>query len=323
MTILLVGYYGYGNAGDEFLLHQTKHFLADTLPREPIVWFSKLKTFLYIPMASFVVFGGGGLLQNKTSNRSLYYYLSLLFFAKLCRKPIVLLSQGIGPISGRVSNWLTGYALSRCSFISVRDLVSYRISKSYNPKTTQSIDLSFYKNPIKQRSFSNDVGVGELASVFINIRSGAEWTAYRSIFQSIFEALEHTSYVIAQDGVDVSLANATSDIDLFDLFSKCDQDRSPVKAMMSMRYHGCVWAIINNIPCLALAYDEKIVQLALQFNLPVLDLRKTYSAEHVSQVVTSFLKESSVTLKNDLPFEDITRHFNDIQALFLKEVVEI
>lgn len=42
--------------------------------------------------------GGGSLLQDTTSTRSLFYYLSVIRCAELLGKPVMLYANGIGPV---------------------------------------------------------------------------------------------------------------------------------------------------------------------------------------------------------------------------------
>lgn len=42
--------------------------------------------------------GGGSLLQDRTSTRSLLYYLSIIRAAELFHKPVMLYANGIGPV---------------------------------------------------------------------------------------------------------------------------------------------------------------------------------------------------------------------------------
>ena len=57
--------------------------------------------FESVEKADLLISGGGSLLQNVTSGRSLYYYMGVLFLAKLVHTPIMLYAQGIGPIYGK------------------------------------------------------------------------------------------------------------------------------------------------------------------------------------------------------------------------------
>lgn len=76
-----------------------------------------------------LVLGGGCLLQtvSKHGRRSLLYYLSLLWAARMCGCPYYLVASGLGPLEGRFCRALTAFALKRAIGISVRDERSFRL----------------------------------------------------------------------------------------------------------------------------------------------------------------------------------------------------
>ena len=61
--------------------------------------------------------GGGSLLQDITSKRSLLYYLFILALGLLLKKKVMLFGQGIGPIHNRLCmNCVASvYQRKRCS----------------------------------------------------------------------------------------------------------------------------------------------------------------------------------------------------------------
>jgi polysaccharide pyruvyl transferase WcaK-like protein len=76
----------------------------------------------------FMILGGGGLLQNKTSPRSLLYYLGLVGLARILQSPVVLYAMGVETINGKFSQWLTKMILTSPSVtITVRDAASKEI----------------------------------------------------------------------------------------------------------------------------------------------------------------------------------------------------
>ena len=68
-----------------------------------------------------VISGGGSLLQNVTSSRSLYYYLAIMEIALYFHKPLMLYGQGIGPINGEAARRAVASTVSRATSITVRD----------------------------------------------------------------------------------------------------------------------------------------------------------------------------------------------------------
>ena len=120
--VLLCGYYGEHNLGDDALLQ----VLISQLPNawDPLITARDHQAAAELaPGASFVdrrslsetlralqqvnalVLGGGSLLQDGTSFKSLLYYLIVLWCARWNRIPIILWGQGLGPLQRKWSRW--------------------------------------------------------------------------------------------------------------------------------------------------------------------------------------------------------------------------
>ena len=125
MHCFIVGYYGFNNVGDDVCLAQTCRLLkgafnectwtflgkeTDRSKHEISRW-NIGRVCAEIARSDRVILGGGGLLQNKTSQLSLYYYLGLVLVAIICRVPVIGLGQGIGPIHGWISKGITRFIL--------------------------------------------------------------------------------------------------------------------------------------------------------------------------------------------------------------------
>lgn len=134
------GYYGFGNAGDEALLagltaglnaagHECEVLSADpgaTRALHGLAAAHRVKGLLPALLRSdALVSGGGGLLQDATSGRSLAYYLTVVRLARLLGKPAVVYAQSVGPLSAagraRVAAALRGIP------VAVRDAPSERL----------------------------------------------------------------------------------------------------------------------------------------------------------------------------------------------------
>lgn len=141
--IVISGYYGYGNAGDEAVLAGLADAFRAALPDVSIrvasgdpeatrsahglEAFHRYRWRAYLAqLAACDVFvsGGGSLFQNVTSRRSLYYYLATLMAARASRRPAMICGQGIGPLLGSAARRLTAALLDRAALITVRDLDS-------------------------------------------------------------------------------------------------------------------------------------------------------------------------------------------------------
>ena len=121
-NVVISGYYGSRNAGDEAMLAAMVEVLSDLDPKVNITVISAnpqdtrqrhgVKAVGWLDLAGILgalrhgdilLSGGGSLLQNVTSRRSLYYYLLIIWLAQLLGTPVMLYAQGIGPINGRVA----------------------------------------------------------------------------------------------------------------------------------------------------------------------------------------------------------------------------
>ncbi len=143
MNVLLSGYYGFGNLGDEAILSglvaglraQGHHLVVlsnkpdKTRALHGVEAVTRYQGLVPALMQSdAVVSGGGGLLQDRTSARSLRYYLGILRLAKALGKRPVVYAQSVGPLSPAgaraVKRTLTGLP------VAVRDGASQRLLAS-------------------------------------------------------------------------------------------------------------------------------------------------------------------------------------------------
>jgi polysaccharide pyruvyl transferase CsaB len=141
--IALCGYYGRGNFGDESILCEIKKQIKEASKKPTkILLIQSSAPFRIIPnlaRADLFIFGGGSLLQNSTSNKSLIFYLTVIFTAKILCKRKIMLSNGFGPINydgffGKLLIEALKHALNTFSFISTRDKKSQELIGSLIPQ---------------------------------------------------------------------------------------------------------------------------------------------------------------------------------------------
>lgn len=149
--ILISGYYGFNNIGDESILKAVtsslKEGLLDSeeskykgveitvLSNDPKgtaekyhVRSANRKSILTIVKevikCNLLISGGGSLLQDVTSKKSILYYLFIMWLAKIFGKDYFVYSQGIGPINEKFNRRLTCKVLKKAAGIVVRDEAS-------------------------------------------------------------------------------------------------------------------------------------------------------------------------------------------------------
>ncbi|MCD5416676.1 polysaccharide pyruvyl transferase family protein [Candidatus Bipolaricaulota bacterium] len=161
--VVIAGYYGFENLGDEALRAALSTALREFPDLRP-TWLTArprganevnrmhpIALFTALRRSVALFFGGGGLLQNRTSNRSLLYYLFLILFARVLRRPVFLLGQGIGPINGRCARALTRIVLSSVCRIGCRDRQSLAFLRQMGIDGLVDGDLFFLTPPWTRR----------------------------------------------------------------------------------------------------------------------------------------------------------------------------
>lgn len=138
-TVVISGYYGFGNVGDELILASIIHnlrqlrewriFVLSANPEETTSLYNvrsvnrwSLKDILRVlRKADLFISGGGTLFQDMTSSLSLYYYLGLIDLAKTMHKKVMVYGQGIGPINKWFNRLLINHILNNVELITIRD----------------------------------------------------------------------------------------------------------------------------------------------------------------------------------------------------------
>lgn len=148
MKVLISGYYGSGNVGDEAVLLSIVQGLRQRDPGTGITVLSGApslteeldgvkairrnawhKIWRELRRADVFVSGGGTLLQDATSSRSFWYYLGLIIMAKLFCKKVMIFAQGFGPLRRKHNRKAARAVLNRVDLITVRDEDSLRALK--------------------------------------------------------------------------------------------------------------------------------------------------------------------------------------------------
>lgn len=137
------GYYGFGNLGDDSILVAADKQLSQMDPPVQLTVlsgnpelttghyglravhrFAPLKVLRTLKQSDLVISGGGSLLQDKTSTRSLMYYLSVVQLAKAMKKPVFMYANGIGPVIKPANRRRVRNTVSRFDMVTLRDEAS-------------------------------------------------------------------------------------------------------------------------------------------------------------------------------------------------------
>lgn len=173
-NILICGYLGFDNLGDEITLQAILHELKDENLNIKVLSANPYKTYIQHGVNSInrwkvlsvinaiwksdVVMFIGGLFQDITSSFSLYYYLSLIIISKLLNRKVVFYSVGIGPIIRNLNRSIFRTVSRYVDIITVRDNYSSNFFLQEKPVITADPAFTLPISPVKNLS-SQKVGV--------------------------------------------------------------------------------------------------------------------------------------------------------------------
>ena len=168
-NVLISGYYGFNNTGDEAMIETMSSLLAKrdcsltVLSSNPdrtkelynVRAYNRYKlseVIKAIKEADIVVSGGGTLFQDITSKKSIWYYLGIIKLAQIYRKKVVVAFQGMGPIDTKYYRRMTRKILNKkiVKFIGLRDEQAIEYAKEIGIKEDKmffSSDMIFMMNP--------------------------------------------------------------------------------------------------------------------------------------------------------------------------------
>lgn len=290
--VLISGYYGFDNFGDEailgLLLDKLKDCNVTVMTANPRKTFDTygihtIYTFSYdlvmreLARCDVLISGGGSLLQNVTSNASLLFYTMIIRFALMMKKEVMIFAQGIGPIKGFWPNFITKGVLKGCKYISVRDEQSKKLLDKWKIKSNLVCD-PVYSLEVENPERTPKIGV--------QLRKYDTLTD--ELFDNIIKQVRTRFYnreielLCLQDEVDAGISQVfinklravepKAKVKLIKgLTNKQIIERiSQYDCMIGMRFHACLVAAKYGVKTLAIAYDPKVKILADDLGLPCL-----------------------------------------------------
>ena len=299
--VLICGAYGMGNSGDEAILTAIIGDMRSIDPLMPITVMSRspkkaavthftraVSTFnipALIPQMlkrKLFISGGGTLIQNVTSNRSLVFYLFAIVLAKIFGQKVMLYGCGIGEIKGSFPRKLASVIINNCAdVITVRDdgskeeLDSLKITKkSYTLTADPAVHLKKAEEARTDR-FMESQGLDPSGKYMcFSIRESGKFKNYSVYSDAAKYAYEKygltavflpmrkphdqvvcvkitekmdTPYVIVDTPDDVSLT--------IGLLSR-------MKLLCAVRLHALIFAFCAGTPFAAVSYDIKVESFA-------------------------------------------------------------
>ena len=287
-TIVISGYYGFGNLGDELILSAILRQLKKLNPKiitivlshnperttrehgvRAIGRWNPFSVGWALMRSSLLISGGGGLIQDKTSWRTPLYYLGVMGMALILGKPVVGWGQGVGPVVHPINRWLTRVIIIRLSFIMVRDPASYDtllelgVSKD---KVLLGADLVFTLAP-QARATAKKRKKGPLAIILRNdlspqaeivlcdfLEQARRLTKLPLVFLSFQDEFDFSVTQRVRSALpfktEVALPRLDTEV-MLGFFTRAE-------LVLSMRFHALILSAMAGTPSLGLSSSPKI-----------------------------------------------------------------
>jgi polysaccharide pyruvyl transferase CsaB len=293
--IVISGYYGFNNAGDEAMLSAILQALQGTFDSPDITVisgnpkstaesfgvhtvprFSISGICRSIFASDLIISGGGSLLQDVTSWKSMIYYLSIITLGVLFRKQVFLYSQGIGPVRYRVIRIILKHVLNHVDAITVRDKESKgfleRLGVRRKIYTTADAvlslspaDLSIGRKILKEKGIPE--GKKKIGLAIRYWHNSREWM--EQLKKTVHRLAEEEDAVIIcipmQFPEDENAAEAMGCGDDRIFFLNDDYSIGELMSiignmdvLLGMRLHALIFSALMHVPFLGISYDPKI-----------------------------------------------------------------
>ena len=291
----LSGYYGHKNSGDDALLsaiikeirekkEDARFVVLSANPAETktvygvdaVNRFNPFAVYSAIKKAKLFVNGGGSLIQDVTSSKSLYYYLTAIHTATKMKKKTMLYANGIGPVYKKKNKNYVKKVLNKVDYITLRD------ERSVEVLNLMGVD----KPPIMVTSDPSvsitPNGIDRVKEIFENERidlkpyfviSIREWKN-KNIASEVAKAADYISKKYGLTPVFIPMQNPHDTSISIDCIKQMSQKGYMIKGdysftdvmtiaskatlVIGMRLHLLMYGANVAIPVIGLVYDPKI-----------------------------------------------------------------
>lgn len=295
--IIICGAYGMGNAGDDAILESIVAEMRTSNPFLPITALTRnpketrlrfgincLHTFDLLGFrrvmknTELYLSGGGSLIQNVTSRRSLWYYLYTMKTAKKLGNNVMMYGCGIGPVSGKSDiNKVAEVLNDSVDIITLREEFSlgelgrFGVTK---PKMLVSSDPALTLKPAASDRVDAELEKYGLETngkyVCFSVRKWKDFEVVAPAFaaaadyvlslglEPVFMLINCREDAGATDTV-LSLMNYDAKV----ISEPMDSNMtigvlSRMRAVVSMRLHGLIFAASSGVPIVGVSYDPKV-----------------------------------------------------------------
>lgn len=317
IDVIISGYYGFNNHGDDTLLKaitddlraQNENINILVLSKRPKqtqkLYGVKSISRINFPVilkklkrTKLLISGAGSLIQDVTSTKSLIYYLFVINLALKCGAKVMLYANGIGPLRLEKNKKRAAAVLNRVDLITLRESSSGDVLRELNvtaPAIYVTADPAFcIKNtePQSAQKMLDRIGIGERKYFCVAVRS---WKTLNADFEShIAQFCSHIKENYGYEALFISMQPVNDEEISKKIISLIKGGAyylgndfsineilgitAGCEFMLGMRLHTVIYAAKAGTPVIGLVYDPKVLALMEQFSQPYhLEVEKTDS----------------------------------------------
>ena len=340
--ILISGYYGFKNSGDDALLSAIINDISKYKESPNLVVLSKTPAetqklyrvkainrfnipsiMRHMRNAEMLISGGGTLMQDGTSTKSLWYYLQIIKMALRRGMKVMLYSNGIGPLNHERSREITRDTLNQVDLITLRDSASAELLKEIGvnkPKILVTADPALNLDGAsveKGRMLLSEIGT-PMNKKLIGV-SVRRWQENNPDFERILaEVCDYAAekyemmpvFIPMQIERDLMLSQSVAarmkhrSVVVKKRY-RVDEVMSMVAAMdlcIGMRLHSLIYAAVASVPLIGLVYDPKVSSFMEHTHQKLYTGVKDLTARRLIELIDSCMdnyEEISKDLKNN------------------------
>ncbi|MDR2089819.1 MAG: polysaccharide pyruvyl transferase CsaB [Clostridiales Family XIII bacterium] len=336
--ILLSGYYGAGNIGDESILTvvvenlrarlsgveitvlsqspeatAAKHAVRSVNRRSPAV-------IGEVRRCDLLISGGGSLLQDVTSRRSILYYLAVMWLAFFFRKEVFIYSQGIGPIVSKRNRRLTAWTLRRAAGIVVRDEASAELLSEIGVNREKVIVTADPVLRIRKAELAAGRAILEGEGFDVNGPGPAVGFAVRerrttgdfadelclSIRRLRDEAgarvllipFHHAEDLPVIEELERRLAGEVLALKRKYLTDEMLSIIGNMDLLVGVRLHALIYAAVMGVPMIAVSYDPKIHSFMHSLGMKAMSAVEDFKSEYFMEEFEKTFRDSDAVRRN-------------------------
>ncbi|MDP4108409.1 MAG: polysaccharide pyruvyl transferase CsaB [Bacillota bacterium] len=342
---VVCGAYGRGNAGDDAILKSVVETLRELDGDMPVYVMSRNpeETRLTNRVNSFYIFGvfrflqtlrkcglfingGGSLIQDVTSTRSLYYYLFTLFAAKLMSCRVLMYGCGIGPVAKSLNRKAAAFVLNgSVDIITLRDDTSQKELRTLGvlkPSVRLAADSAMNLSPASEDvtdAYLEDEGLEKDKSYICfalrewkhidksaEIAAAADYAYEKYGLWAVFLPAEYPRDIRAAEKAAQLMKSPHTVLKKPRSVGVTIALLRRMRLVCAMRLHALVFSAAGGVPAIALSYDIKVSgfmkyinsDLFIQFEELTLSRLCDMIDRAFSGEIAGKVKESADMLKN-------------------------